>query len=98
MPYELTRSAEQDLIDIYVQGCRLFGVRQAESYFAQFEAAFERISHFPNMARQRHELSPPVRIHPCGAHVIVYDVHDNNHVLIIRIRHGREDWISHPEG
>lgn len=46
------------------------------------------------MARERHEISPPVRIHPFKAHLVVYRVEDNGDILIIRIRHGHEDWAG----
>jgi toxin ParE1/3/4 len=36
---------------------------------------------------------PSVRIHPSAAHVIV-DAADD--VLIVRVRHGREDWLEDP--
>lgn len=98
MAYKLTHSAEQDLIDIYVEGFRLFGERQAEAYAQTFRQTFELLAAFPRLARERVELTPPVRIHPCGSHIIVYLVMETGDVLIVRIRHGREDWISDPTG
>ncbi len=98
MGFKLTHTAEQDLIDIYVEGFRLFGERQAEAYAQTFRETFELLSQFPGLARERVELTPPVRLHPCGAHVIVYLVTGSRDVLIVRIRHGREDWISNPSG
>ncbi len=98
MAYKLTHSAEQDLIDIYVEGFRLFGERQAEAYAQTFRETFELLAQFPGLACERVELKPPVRIHPWGVHVIVYLVMETSDVLIVRIRHGREDWISDPTG
>ncbi len=63
-----------------------------------FRETFELLVQFPGLARERVELTPPVRIHPCGVHVIVYLVMETGDVLIVRIRHGREDWISDPTG
>jgi toxin ParE1/3/4 len=48
------------------------------------------------MARERLEITPPVRIHPFRSHLIVYIVDDNNDVFIVRIRHEHEDWQSSP--
>ena len=98
MAYKLTNSAEQDLIGIYVEGFRLFGERQAEAYAQTFRGTFELLAQFPGLARERVELTPPVRIHPCGSHIIVYLVMETGDVLIVRIRHGREDWIADPTG
>ncbi len=46
----------------------------------------------PQIARERNELSPPARIHPCGSHVIVYVTEPDGDVLVVRVRHAREDW------
>ena len=47
------------------------------------------------MARERPELVPPARVHPCGPHIILYVV-DAAGVLIVRVRHAREDWMERP--
>ena len=61
------------------------------------EAMVELLSENPRIARERLEISPPVRIHPFHSHLIVYMVDDNNDIFIIRIRHGHEDWQSNPD-
>lgn len=96
MAFSLTRSAEQDLIDIYVEGYHRFGEARAEAYAARLQRAFALLAEFPELAREREELSPPVRVHSCGVHVILYLVTDTRDVLIVRIRHGREDWLKLP--
>ncbi|MFH6783095.1 MULTISPECIES: type II toxin-antitoxin system RelE/ParE family toxin [Methylobacterium] len=45
------------------------------------------------MAGERRELRPPVRLHPYGAHLIVYAV-ERDDILIVRVLHGRQDWES----
>ena len=95
MAYRLTRSAEQDLIDIYIEGYRKFGVAQAEAYAEKLKKTFELLSDFPGLSRDRDEFKPPVRIHGCGVHVIIYDVDEHGDVVIIRIRHGHDDWLVH---
>lgn len=46
------------------------------------------------MARERQELSPPMRIHPFKAHLVVYHIEEDGDVLIVRVRHGYEDWTG----
>lgn len=96
MGYRLTRKAEEDIIHIYLEGLRLFGRDQAIAYHGELENTFELIADNPAMARERVEIDPPVRIHPHQSHLIVYLVQDDNEVLIVRIRHGHEDWDSAP--
>jgi plasmid stabilization system protein ParE len=34
-----------------------------------------------------------VRVCPYGVHVIIYTANKTGGLLIIRVRHGREDWL-----
>jgi toxin ParE1/3/4 len=97
MAYRISRKAEEDILDIYLAGIDRFGIAQAERYHTGLEGVFEIIARFPLVARQRHEISPPVRVHPYEAHIVVYLV-DVQGVLILRVRHGREDWFDDPTG
>ena len=95
MAYRLSQKAEDDLVSIYVAGAQAFGGAQAERYHAELEQAFRYLAAFPRAAQERREIDPPVRIHRCKAHLIVYLVQDKD-VLILRIRHGHEDWVETP--
>ena len=81
---------------MFLEGAEAFGVTQAEAYFAKVENTIELIGENPGIARERFEIDPPVRIHPIGKHIIVYQEEEGGGVLIIRIRHSREDWQSAP--
>lgn len=96
MTFRLSQQAEADLIAIYLHGIENFGVVQAESYMDKIDEMIALISHSPNIARLREEISPPVRIHSVGAHIIVYLIDDHRMVRILRIRHGRENWPENP--
>jgi toxin ParE1/3/4 len=94
LPFRLTRKAEGDVIGIYVEGVRMFGEAQAERYHQQLANVFDLIGRNPQIARERGEITPPVRVHPHQAHLIVYVVDNDGAALIVRVRHGREDWES----
>ena len=94
----LQAHAPNRIINIYIESFRQFGEAQAEAYAQKLTETFERLAKFPRLARERVELPPPVRIHPCGPHVIVYLEMALGNVLIVRIRHGREDWVNDPTG
>ena len=93
--YRLSRPADEDFVQIYLQGHEQFGPNQAEHYAAGMTATFETLAQFPKLARERKEHRPPVRVQRHGAHVIVYRIEEDG-ILILRIRHGREDWLSNP--
>lgn len=93
MSYRVSRKAEEDIVELYLTGVRLFGVALAERYHEGLERAFEFVAAHPRAVRERTEIDPPVRIHPYNAHLVVYRT-DTEGVLILRIRHGCEDWIG----
>lgn len=74
----------------------MFGLAQAERYHQGLDAVFRFLSENPHAARLRTEIEPPVRAHPFKAHLVVYEVGDNRDIVILRVRHGREDWVSDP--
>jgi len=75
----------------------MFGLTQADAYAASLRQAFELIATYPRSARKREEIEPIVRTSPHKAHIILY-VADEQGVLVLRIRHAREDWLSDPLG
>ncbi|MEI9927049.1 MAG: type II toxin-antitoxin system RelE/ParE family toxin [Sphingomonas sp.] len=91
MPYSLSRKAEEDIIDVYVWSVAEFGIGQADRYHAGLEHAFRFISENPHATRERSEIEPPVRAYRYRSHLVVYRV-DGADVMILRVRHGREDW------
>ena len=95
MSYRLTRAAEDDVIAIYEAGVRAFGIAQADRYHASLKTAFEFLGQYPRAARERTELSLVVRAHRHQAHLIVYVV-EGADILVVRVRHGHEDWQASP--
>ncbi len=73
---------------------RSFGSVVAKRDQDELFALVDLIAASPRTARERHEISPPVRIHPFKAHLVVYRVNDDGRVFVIRIRHAHEDWTE----
>ena len=94
MPFSLSVQAEEDIVSIAQEGIRIFGAPVAKQYHDELFALLELIATNPRMARERHEISPPVRIHPFKAHLVVYRIIEEGSILVIRIRHGHEDWAG----
>ena len=93
----LSKAADRDLGAIYLLGEEQFGVRRAESYVAGLRGAVVLIADYPLASRLRTDTQPPVRARLYGSHVILYVV-DEAGVLILRFRHGHEDWLTDPVG
>jgi toxin ParE1/3/4 len=91
MVLKTTVRADEDVISIYVYGARRFGLEQADEYHAGLIRTFQFLLEHPYAARERTDLKPPVRLHSYGSHLIVYRIM-MDHVLIVRVLHGRSDW------
>ena len=96
MTWRLSEAAEEDLIGIWLTGADRYGPAQADRYQDGLEATFELLGQFPELARERAELTPPLRVHPFGSHMILYLVRSDGSVFVVRVRHQREDWVSEP--
>jgi toxin ParE1/3/4 len=96
MRFSLSVEAEEDIIAIAEQGVRMFGSAQARRYHDELFEVLDLIAANPRMAREREEISPPVRIHPFKAHLVVYQIEENGAIFVIRIRHGHENWSGDP--
>jgi len=94
-PPRFRPSARADLEGIWREGVAHWSPDTADAYIRALLARIDLIAAHPEIARERHEFTPPVRIHPAGAHVVVYRIAED-HIDIIRIRHGREDWARGP--
>ena len=94
MTWRLTHRAAADLLEIYTTGSLEFGEPVALAYHRQIHGIFDMLAQFPQIARERHDVAPPVRIHPVGSHLVVYTVESDGSVLIVRIRHAHEDWFD----
>jgi toxin ParE1/3/4 len=96
MSYHLTNEAAKDLEAILLDGMGRFGINVAIDYHQKLFQVFELLAQFPEMSRERVELSPPVRIHPVGSHIVIYQLQANQDIRIVRVRHAHEDWLNDP--
>ncbi|MDN3690230.1 type II toxin-antitoxin system RelE/ParE family toxin [Cyclobacterium jeungdonense] len=83
MKYVLTRQAEEDLIEIYLYGLKVFGPLQAEKYHHSIEKAFERIAENHKMFPLALHIREGYRYCVHISHTIFFTVEDR--VRIVRI-------------
>ncbi len=87
-------AAEADLSDIWHYGAANWGIEQADRYADGLFSLFDLLSDFPEMARERDEFSPPVRIHPNGVHLVIYRI-DGQGIEITRILHVHQNLTAY---
>jgi len=89
--YRLTPAAQNDLEDIWLYTSQRWSAAQADHYTDILEDTLERLLFMPEMARERPEFDPPVRIHPSAEHLIIYRAEDS-HLAILRVLGAAQDW------
>lgn len=87
-------AAETDLSGIWHYGADNWGIEQADRYADSLFALFDLLADFPEMARERSEFTPAVRIHPSGAHLVIYRA-EGQGVEIIRILHAHQNLTAY---
>lgn len=87
-------AAEADMSDIWRHGAGNWGLEQADHYADALFALFDLLAEFPQMARERAEFSPPVRIHPSGVHLVIYRL-EGQGVEIIRVVHAHQNLTAY---
>lgn len=92
--WTLRPAAQDDLAAIWRAGVAGWGEPQAERYADGLFSLFDLLAQFPEMARERTELTPPVRIHPNGAHLVIYRA-DPPGIEIIRILHAHQNLTAY---
>ncbi len=92
--YELSESAEDDLLSIFVYTLKKWGVAQADFYQDQITSAFERISNDPFLigSQARGQYAQGCRVFKTGKHFIVYLANESP-IGIVRILH---ESMDHP--
>ncbi len=91
--YRLAPRALDDLDDIWRYSAEKWSIAQADRYIDELVRMFETIAAMPELARERKEFTPPVRIHAHESHLIIYTIAED-HVAILRLLGGRQDWVS----
>jgi len=87
----LSDAAVGDLDFIAAWGMQTFGYRQSERYERRMVDMFDTLALNPELAPQRQSAAGPVRVMPCGVHLIVYRIEEGE-VAILRVLHQHQRW------
>ena len=91
MKIEVSRAAEHDLGQVFLDGCRKFGVDQADAYLRELTLSLHDLAEFPfaNPVINSNDLR--LRIHTHRSHIVIYRA-EGSRIETLRIRHAHEDW------
>lgn len=90
MLYTISPAARLDLEEASDYGDAVFGTVETDRYFRELDRIFETIADFPELARERTEYVPPVRIHRHRQHYVVYTLQTDG-VRILRVLRAEVD-------
>ncbi len=84
----VTERANQDLIDITMEGYQRFGVMQSDRYQAELDEKFAMLAEFRHMGRRADSIRKGLRRHEHGSHVIFYREKGEG-IVIVAVVHAR---------
>ena len=68
-----------------------WSVAQAETYLTGLDHLLRLLAEHPQMARERRDLVPPVRLHKYNSHLVIFTA-DETTLTVIRVVHSRSNW------
>ncbi len=83
-------AADTDIRSIARYTQDTWGRDQRRRYLEGLNEKFEVLVATPEMAAERRDFRPPVRIHHYEKHLIIYVITDNG-ILIVRVLHQNQD-------
>ena len=92
--YRLSPAALNDLDAICDYTLRIRSVGQAETYIRAIASDMSLLVRHPEIARERLEIRPPVRVYRSGPHLILYRIEDS-WLDVLRIVHARQNWTAY---
>jgi toxin ParE1/3/4 len=89
--YRLRPAAQTDLENIWRYTAEQWSPDQADRYTDRLDTTLDLPVSLPDIARERREFQPPIRIHPTARHLIVYRI-EGNQLEVLRILGQRQNW------
>lgn len=93
--FRIREAAQDDLLEIGVQGREEWGNEQMRGYLAALVKAFDALADMPELGRAFEEIFAGGRRYLCGAHVVFYEIGADGIVEIVRVLHGRMQHDLH---
>jgi toxin ParE1/3/4 len=91
--YRLTPAAQRDLDAIWEFTAGRWSVDQAEHYVRELFSDLDLLVQNPKIARESHQLHPPVRLYRSGSHLMIFRI-DGQCLNVLRFLHMRQSWVD----
>lgn len=70
-----------------------WSVQQAEHYLMGLDRVLTLLAEQPQLARERLEVDPPVRLHPYKSHIVIFRANDTT-LEVLRVVHAKSNWVE----
>lgn len=88
--FTVSKAANSDIRSIARYTQDMWGRDQRRRYLDGLNEKFEVLATMPEMAAERRDFRPPVRIHHYEKHLIIYVINDSG-ILVVRVLHQSMD-------
>ena len=85
--------AQTDLSLIWDQTSTHWGQSKAVDYLRGLDQLFTLLADHPEIARERKDFRPSVRLHPYQSHLVIFTSTDTT-LEVIRVVHSRSNWAE----
>ena len=92
--YTYSKRAERDLIQIYKDTAKEWGVLQADEYNRKLQKTITLLADHPNAGQRCDEIKTGCRRFQCEKHLFLYRKRKAD-IFVIRILHTRMDYQRH---
>ena len=90
----LTPAARADLAAFWDHTAERWGPAQARTYFTGLDRLLSLLAEQPEIARERPEFTPPVRLHRYRSHLVIFRAAPGR-LEVLRVVHARSDWAEY---
>tara|TARA_B100001989_G_scaffold229149_1_gene186377 strand:+ start:377 stop:670 length:294 start_codon:yes stop_codon:yes gene_type:complete len=92
---ELSKLAQQDLIDIWLYSLEEWGITQADMYLDQIDNALNTLTHNPEIGINSNHIRENYRKFKINRHFIWYKIVRQKTIYVVRILGEEMDYKSH---
>ena len=90
---KLRRQARVDLSEIWAFTAKQWSAAQADQYLNGLDDILSLLGATPEISRLHVNYTPPVRVYRYRSHLVIFTA-DDSVLEVIRVVHGRSNWVE----
>ena len=90
---KLRKQARVDLSEIWAFSAKQWSAAQADQYLTGLDDILSLLCVNPEISRLQDNYTPSVRVHRYRSHLVIFTA-DHTLLEVIRVVHGRSNWVE----